>query len=241
MFLAAFGGFFSPLSSSIYFPAIQTLAHHFHKSTSLINLTITSYMIFQGLAPTVFGTLADFPGKRPVYMVTLVIYMAANIGLALQNNYAGLLVLRCLQSTGSSASIALAISTAGDIARGSERGRYVGLTASGFLIDPAIGPVVGGLLAGFLSWRAIFWFLTILSGCFLILYTFLCPETARSIVGNGSITPPKLNQPFLQLAKIWKLRVKVNSLDRDVEKNNPISLKTSRNLNSQIRLNRWLS
>ena len=196
---AAFGGFFSPVSAAIYFPAIQTIANDFDKSTSLINLTITTYMIFQGLAPTVFGDLAEMWGKRPVYLIAFTIYIASNIGLALQNSYAALLVLRCLQSTGSSAAIALAISSAGDVARGSERGKYVGITSSLFLIGPAIGPVIGGLLSGYLSWRAIFWFLAILSAVFLMSYALFCPETARSVVGNGSIKPPKLNQSFFEL------------------------------------------
>lgn len=59
VFLAAWGGFFSPLSANIYFPALTTLARDFHVSSTLMNLTLTSYMIFQGLAPTIFGDLAD--------------------------------------------------------------------------------------------------------------------------------------------------------------------------------------
>lgn len=57
--LAAWGGFFSPLSANIYFPALTTLAREFNVSSTLMNLTLTSYMIFQGLAPTIFGDLAD--------------------------------------------------------------------------------------------------------------------------------------------------------------------------------------
>lgn len=59
VFLAAWGGFFSPLSANIYFPALTTLTHNFNVSSTLMNLTLTSYMIFQGLAPTIFGDLAD--------------------------------------------------------------------------------------------------------------------------------------------------------------------------------------
>ena len=219
IFLASWGGFFSPVSAAIYFPAIQTLAHDFDKSTSLINLTITSYMILQGLAPTFFGVLAEHVGKRPVYLITFTIYIGANIGLALQDNYAALLALRCLQSTGSSATIALAIGTAGDVARGSERGTYVGWTSGGFLIGPAIGPVIGGLLAGSLSWRAIFWFLTIMAVVYLAVYATLCPETARSVVGNGSITPPPFNRTLLEVLSASKAEKAAKAASRDLERN----------------------
>lgn len=219
IFLASWGGFFSPVSAAIYFPAIQTLAHDFDKSTSLINLTITSYMVLQGLAPTVFGVLAEHVGKRPVYLITFTIYIGANIGLALQNSYTALLVLRCLQSAGSSATIALAIGTAGDVAKGSERGTYVGWTSCGFLIGPAIGPVIGGLLAGSLSWRAIFWFLTIMAVVYLAVYATICPETARSVVGDGSITAPKFNRTLLEILSASKAKKVAKAASSDLERN----------------------
>ena len=39
----------SPLTANIYFPVIPTLVVDFHKSTELINLTVTVYMIMQGI------------------------------------------------------------------------------------------------------------------------------------------------------------------------------------------------
>jgi MFS family permease len=94
-------------------------------TTELINLTITSYMIFQALAPTFFGGLADTMGRRPVYILLFIIYLGANIGLALQRSFAALLILRMLQSTGSSGVIALANGVVADIAHAGERGLYM--------------------------------------------------------------------------------------------------------------------
>lgn len=45
VFMASWAGFFSPVSSQIYFPALNTLAQDLHVSNSLINLTLTSYMV----------------------------------------------------------------------------------------------------------------------------------------------------------------------------------------------------
>lgn len=45
VFTASWAGFFSPVSSQIYFPALNTLANDLHVSNSLINLTLTSYMV----------------------------------------------------------------------------------------------------------------------------------------------------------------------------------------------------
>lgn len=197
VFLAAFAGLFSPLSANIYFPALNKLATDLRVSNANINLTLTSYMIFQGLAPTILGDFADMAGRRLAILLCLVVYIGANIGLALQNSYAALLVLRCLQSTGSSGTVALGAGIVADFATSGERGKYMGLVQLGPMVGPAIAPVLGGILSQFLGWRAIFWFLTILASIYLILAGVSLPETGRNVVGDGSIPPQGWNMSLL--------------------------------------------
>ena len=139
-------------------------------------------------------------------MFCYIVYTCANIGLALQTNYAVLLVLRCLQSTGSSGTIALGSAVAADLCTRAERGRYMTYTLLGVTLGPAIGPVIGGLLTQYLGWRWIFWFLAILSAVLLLLTVFLMPETCRAVVGNGSILPPRWNRSILQIVRQRDLR-----------------------------------
>lgn len=79
VFMVACAGFFSPLSANIYFPALNALSRDLKVSNELINLTLTSYMIFQGLAPTVFGDLADMTGRRPAYVLGFIIYIGRGL------------------------------------------------------------------------------------------------------------------------------------------------------------------
>ena len=43
--MASWAAFFSPLSANIYYPVFNILAHDFHVSNTLINLTVTVYMV----------------------------------------------------------------------------------------------------------------------------------------------------------------------------------------------------
>lgn len=152
------------------------------------------------------GDFADKAGRRPAYILCFTIYIAANIGLALQNDYAALFVLRCLQSAGSSTTIALSSGVVSDVATVAERGSYMGFVTAGSLLGPSVGPVIGGLLAQYLGWRAIFWFLAIFAGAFLVPFLIFFPETARGIVGDGSIPPQKWNMSLISYLKTRKAR-----------------------------------
>ncbi|KAJ6115458.1 hypothetical protein N7486_001236 [Penicillium sp. IBT 16267x] len=190
----SFAALISPLSSSIYLPAMTSIAQEMDVSVSLINFTITTYLIFQGLAPSFIGSFSDSQGRRPAYLIAFVIYLGANIGLALQDNYAALLVLRCLQSSGSSGTIALGSAVVADLTTRAERGKYIGYAGIGMALGPSLGPVIGGLLDHFLGWSDLLVFGHLLRSLFCFMF-MVFPETCRAVVGNGSVIPPRWNQP----------------------------------------------
>ena len=144
-------------------------------------------MIFQGLTPGIFAAVSDSVGRRPTFIVCFVIYVAANIGLALTDTFWLLMLLRAIQATGNSATVALGAGVIADIASPHERGGYLGIFGVGPLTGPSLGPVIGGALAQSLGWRSIFWFLAIFGGVFMGFLLLFLPETLRSISGNGSI------------------------------------------------------
>ncbi len=104
VFLAAFAAMFSPMSSFIFYPVIESIATSLSVTVGLVNLAVTTYMVVSGIVPALLGNAADKFGRRPIYLIALSVYFAANLGLALQNSYVGLLLLRMLQSAGSSGS-----------------------------------------------------------------------------------------------------------------------------------------
>lgn len=198
--------FFSPLTAQIYLPALTQLSKDLNVTNTQINLTITTYMIFQGITPMFIGSLADNGGRRPAYIVCFIIYVAANIGLALAPGYNALLGLRCLQSAGSSSTVALCTAVVADVVTSAERGQYVGFTVIPAVLAPSLGPVIGGLLSQYLGWRAIFWFLAIFSGVAMAIIIFIFPETCRRIVGDGSLTPPPMYRSVWQTIQLRRKR-----------------------------------
>ena len=135
---------------------------------------------------------SDTAGRRPAYIICFTIYLAANLGLGLQNSYAALLVLRCVQSAGSSGTVALANGLVGDMVTSAERGSYIAFASLGGMLGPSLSPIIGGLISQYLDWHWLFWFLLILSGVFFLFLFLFMPETCRNVVGDGSIPPPPM-------------------------------------------------
>lgn len=185
-------GFWSTVSSPIYFPAIPTLSRYFNTTDSIMNLSVVAYLVFQGIAPTFFSNIADTFGRRPVILASIIIYIASCIGLAYTNVYWLLVVLRCVQAAGIAPVISISSGISGDTCTSAERGSFVGIVSGFQLVGNGFGALIGaGLINQFNSWRAIFAFLAIGGGATLIFGIFMLPETARHLVGNGSIIPEK--------------------------------------------------
>ncbi|KAJ5770374.1 MFS general substrate transporter [Penicillium nucicola] len=196
--------FLGPAPMSIYFPILGSLSRDLHVSPSQMSLTITVYMviprtpqIMQALFPLLTASFSDQRGRRPVFIICLTASLGANIGLASQTSYTALMALRCLQSFGSSSLSVVGIAAMTDIITRDERGKYRIYTSSGYTMASLLGPVTGGLLAQFLGWRSVFWFLAIFAGVMLLLVLVFLRESCRALVRNGSVPSQPWNRALV--------------------------------------------
>ncbi|KAL6716677.1 hypothetical protein ACLMJK_006245 [Lecanora helva] len=198
----------SPLTATMYLPLLPLLATKFHTSLQAINLTITVYVIFQAISPVLLSSPSDYFGRRPFYIFTFSLYTIASLGLALNRiaNYGLLIFLRACQSLGASAVLSMSYGSMADITVHAERGRFLDPMLAAGNLGTCIAPIFGGLIAyksGSFEWA--FWALFIFGAFMLLTLAFLLPETARNVVGNGSIEDKKWNQPWCKLVHAsWK-------------------------------------
>ncbi|GME56175.1 putative major facilitator superfamily transporter protein [Neofusicoccum parvum] len=178
---------FSPLASNIYFPALELISEEMNASKEEMALTITVYMIAQGIAPSLWGPISDCIGRRQVLIWTLLLFHLTNIALALAPTTPLLTALRALQALASSATISLGAGVIADIAPAAERGGFTGAFAGVRQVSVAVGPVVGGGLAGALGFRAVFWFLAASAAAVVVAVAAFLPETLRRVAGDGRV------------------------------------------------------
>ena len=165
----------------------------------------------------VIGSLADSAGRRPAYLICFAVYVAANVGCALAPGYGALLVLRMLQSAGSSSTVALCQAVVADVVTSAERGSYAAFVALPTILGPSLGPVLGGVISQQLGWRWIFWVLAIIAAVIAGIHACFVPETCRYVVGDGSIRPPPAYRTLWQLFKEHLIKRRKQAAD-DQEK-----------------------
>ena len=213
--LLGFATITSPLTATIYLPLLPLFRNHFHTSAQSINITLTIYIIFQAISPAIFGPLSDSLGRRPIYLLTLSLYVVGNLGLALNRHSYGVLVaLRALQSLGASAAFAVSYGVVADVSVHSERGSMLGPVSMALNLGACVGPIVGGWVAyTSKSYEWVFWVLVIVGAFLLLSVVTLLPETARSVVGNGSQrrNDSGWEESWFNLCKRWLRRRNENA------------------------------
>ncbi|KAF1991953.1 MFS general substrate transporter [Aulographum hederae CBS 113979] len=202
--LVSTGAVFSPLSSNIYFPALNSIAAAFSTTSAAMALTITVYLIFQGISPCLWGPLADKYGRRPVFLTTMAVYIAACVGLACSSNYGMLMAFRGLQAAGSASTISLASGLISDVAMSGELGGLMGTFSGVRMCGQAFGPVLGGALSHFLGFRSIFYFLVITATLVFANLVLFLPETLPDITQDGKVQLKGIYRPLAEL--IWSSR-----------------------------------
>ncbi len=85
-------------------------------------------------------------GRRPVYLVALLLCAISSLGVASSQTIPQLFITRVLQSLGASPGIAVGAGVVGDIYRLEERGTAMGVFFGAILLGPALAPLVGGNL-----------------------------------------------------------------------------------------------
>ncbi|KAJ1917748.1 hypothetical protein IWQ60_007694 [Tieghemiomyces parasiticus] len=191
MILAGITGMMAPFASNIFLPAIADVAKDLDSTVSKINVAVSVFMIGLGIAPVVWGPMADQLGRRYAFSIGCFICTAASIGCALSNSYSMLMGMRFLQAVGGSSTAVVGAGTISDIYEPAQRGAALGIFFSGQMLGPVLGTILGAYVAQDLGWRWAFWLSVILSGiCFLIL-TFVMPETQRMAVSRKRRMPLK--------------------------------------------------
>ena len=153
---------------------------------------VTGYAITFGLFSAVHGRLADNIGTRKLYVIGLVTYSALALLVGLCPSIYWMIGLRVVQGAGAAAMPALGTLIISRTFPESRRGWALGMILGVVGLSASIGPFVGGLIADWISWRAVFLFPSV-SLCIVPFAFRTLPESL------DKVTP----QPMDWISVLW--------------------------------------
>jgi MFS family permease len=133
-------------------PALPEIVDAFGLTRARVGLLVTVFTVPGVFLTPVLGVAADRFGRKPVLVPSLLVFGLAGSACAFAPGFGWLLALRTLQGCGAAALGALNVTLVGDLFRGPERTRAMGLNASVLSVGTASYPALGGVLA-LIGWR----------------------------------------------------------------------------------------
>ncbi|KAF8862589.1 MFS general substrate transporter [Acephala macrosclerotiorum] len=167
------GGGMTPILAA----GFTNVAATYNVTTPKVSLTTGLYMMGLGVGSVIASPTAILWGKRPVYLVSAIIFIATSIWCATSPSYNSLLVARIFQGISVSPVECLPSATIAEIFFLHERAYRIGIYTLLLLGGKNLVPLVSAAIIQSLSWRWVFWIVAMVVGfCGCLLFLFV-PES----------------------------------------------------------------
>ena len=156
LFAVMLGLFLGALDQTIVGPALPTVVTQL-AGNDIYVWAVTIYLLTSTISVPFWGKLSDLYGRKPIFMIGIVIFLVGSALSGLSQNMTQLIAFRGLQGIGAGSLFPVALAVIGDLFTPAERGKYQGLFGAVFGIAFIVGPLVGGFLTENISWHWIFY------------------------------------------------------------------------------------
>ncbi|TVY50255.1 Efflux pump roqT, partial [Lachnellula cervina] len=153
-----FGLFLSLLDTTIVATALYTIGVDLNSLQKVTWVALSYTLSYLGCA-VIFARIGDILGRRNAYIAAFLIFFAFSLGCGFSQTLGQLIACRALQGIGGSGLYSLTFVILAEISPQDEKlGRTIGALA-GFVVAIAgvLGPVLGGVITHYTTWRWVFW------------------------------------------------------------------------------------
>ena len=147
--------FLTAIEGTIVSTAMPKMAEDLQGS-QLYTWVISIYLLATVISIPIFGKLADLYGRKVIFTVGVIIFLAGSILSGFSQTMGQLVLFRLIQGIGAGALTTIPFTIVGDIFPFEQRAKVQGWIGSVWGISGILGPLVGGFIVDTISWRWIF-------------------------------------------------------------------------------------
>lgn len=171
------GAFLVVVSGATVNVALPPIMTTFSMNLDGVQWIITAYMIASAVFIPTVGWLGNRLGNRNLFLLSLLLFISSSALCGLAWGGSALIFFRIMQGVGGGPLIPMAMVLMNDAFPPRERGFAMGLFGLASAFGPAVGPVIGGYLTDYLSWRAVFYINIIPGVLCMALVSLVLPNT----------------------------------------------------------------
>ncbi|MEU7856132.1 MDR family MFS transporter [Nonomuraea sp. NPDC049141] len=145
------------LDSTIVNVALHTLGRDLDAPVSAVQWVSTGYLLALAMAIPITGWAVDRFGAKRMWLGAQLLFLAGSVLCGVAWNLGSLIAFRVLQGVGGGLMLPILQTLLMRAVDGRQLGRLMAVVSLPALVGPILGPVAGGLIAGHLSWRWIFY------------------------------------------------------------------------------------
>jgi len=145
----------SPVSTDMYLASFPQIRASLHTSASLVQLTLTAFLVGIGIGQVVWGPVSDHVGRYRPMVIGAIAALVGSVASALAPNIDVLIAARFVQALAGAAVVVSGSASIADRVRGFALARTLTLMGSIIALAPIVAPTVGGFLADRIDWRGI--------------------------------------------------------------------------------------
>ena len=136
--------------------ALPAIEKALHASFSDLQWVVDAYALALATCVLTAGALADLFGRKRLFVIGIILFTIASAACGIAGDPLFLIIARGAQGIGGATMFATALALLSQEFHGKERGTAFGIWGATIGLAVAIGPLVGGMLTSWLSWRWIF-------------------------------------------------------------------------------------
>jgi EmrB/QacA subfamily drug resistance transporter len=152
----SFGLFMIMLDNTIVNVALPSIRASLHVDQSELEWVVVAYALTFATFMLTGGKLADYLGRRRIFIVGLVVFTGASLACGLATNASFLIGARTVQGVGAAIMSPATLGIISATFPPRQRGMAIGIWAGVSAMALAIGPLVGGVLTEKVHWSWIF-------------------------------------------------------------------------------------
>ena len=150
------GVFTGALDLGVLAPALPALSRSLTIPTHELAWVYTIYLVCNVAGIAIMSVLADRHGRRGVYITCIATFALGSAVAIAAHSFGVFLFGRAVQAIGAGGIFPVATAAIGDAVPAQRRGAALGLVAATWGLAAVIGPLAGGVITHFVSWRWIF-------------------------------------------------------------------------------------